>query len=171
MGETLKRNVIWLAIPRRNMKIQILASIVLFLGALYLAEGIWALRQYRSMSQTFAEYGVSVEIQMSVPEIAKARGRLIAGAIEFPLIGIVLLCTGAGLHMAKSWARNVWRGSVIVLAVFHVVRLFQDFQLDTLTVLMRVVEVLFIGSLAVISWLWLFARSSAGNGAKDSRAI
>jgi hypothetical protein len=123
------------------------------------------------MSQTFAYYGVSTETQMSVPEIAKARSRLIAGAIEFPFIGVLLLCVGVGLRLAKSWARNVWLGLVILLTVFHVVRLFQDYQLYTPILLMRIVEVLFIGSLALISWLWLFSRSSDEDRAQESRAI
>jgi hypothetical protein len=122
------------------------------------------------MSQKFASYGVSTEIQMSVPEIAKARTRLIAGAIEFPLIGILVLCVGMGLRFAKPWARHVWLGLVLLLTLFHAIRLFQDYQPHDPIVLIRIVEVLFIGGLAVISWCWLFPRSSDGRHA-TSRSI
>lgn len=153
------------------MKNRILASIVLLFGGLYLAVGISSFLQYRSMSHTFAYYGVSTEIQMRVPEIAKARTRLIAGAIEFPFIGILVLCVGLGLRLAWPWARQVWLGLVLLLTLFHVARLIQDYQLYDPIVLVRIVEVLLIGSLAVISWRWLFPRPSDGGHATESRAI
>jgi dolichyl-phosphate-mannose--protein O-mannosyl transferase len=151
------------------MKIRILASIVLLLGGLYLSAGITAVLEYRSVSQTFAYYGMS-DILMTAPELAHERNRLIAGAIEFPLIGVLVLGLGVGLRLAKSWARNMWLGMVIVLTVFHLVRLFQDYQLSTSIVSIRIVEVLFIGSLALISWLWLPSRSSHDGRAQESRA-
>ncbi|HSS20562.1 MAG TPA: hypothetical protein VLL54_10840 [Pyrinomonadaceae bacterium] len=153
------------------MKTRILASIVLVLGGLYLSVGISSFLQYRRLIQTFAYYGMS--IPMSIPEIANARNRLIAGAVEFPLIGVLVLCVGAGLFLGKSWARPAWLGLVIVLTLFHGVRLFQDYQLfipitfrnhqlEAPIVLLRVAEVVFIGSLAAISWLWLLSRSPHG---------
>jgi hypothetical protein len=144
------------------MKNRILFSTVLLLGGLYLSVGISSFLQYRSMSQAFAYYGVSTETQISVPEIAKPRSRLIEGALEFPLIGVLVLCVGVGLRLAKPWARQAWLGLVILLTLFHSLRLFQDYQLPIPVVLMRIVEVLFIGSLAVISWRWLSTNPSTG---------
>ena len=151
------------------MKHRIIASIVLLLGGLYFAHGISYFLQYRNLSQTFAYYGVSTEIQMSVPEIAKVRTHLIAGAIEFPCIGILVLCVGLGLRLSLRWARQVWLGLVLLLTSFHVDRLIQDYQLGNLILLMRVVEVLLVGALAVISWRWLFLRSSRHDGSLESK--
>jgi hypothetical protein len=155
---------------RQAVKNRIIASIVLLLGGLYLALGISSFLQYRNLSQTFAYYGVSTEIQMSVPEIAEARTRMIAGAIEFPSIGILVLCVGIGLRLAWPWARRLWLGVVLLLTLFHVARLIQDYQLGTSILLMRVLEVLFAGTLAVISWRWLFLKSSL-DGSLESQAI
>jgi len=153
-------------------KLRILASIVLLLGGLYLAVGISSLLQYRNVLQTFAYYGISNEIQMSVPEIASARNRLLAGAIEFPVVGIAVLCIGVGLRFSKPWARSAWLAVVSFLTLFHIARLFQDYQLYNPVVLMRIIEVLFIGSLAVISWWWLHRKRLDGGGpAEESWAI
>src|SRR6476620_11134021 len=103
-------------------RLRILASIVLLLGALYLAVGISSWLQYRNVLQTFAYYGISNDIQMSVPEIASARNRLLAGAIEFSAVGIVVLCVGVGLRFSKPWARSVWLVAVSVLTLFHLAR-------------------------------------------------
>ena len=84
------------------MKNRILVSTVILLGGLYLAVGISSFLQYRSMSEAFAYYGVSTETQISVPEIAKPRSRLIEGAIEFPLIGILVLCVGDSFAFGKA---------------------------------------------------------------------
>ena len=153
------------------MKNRIIASIALLWGGLYLALGISSFLQYRNLSQTFAYYGVSTEIQMSVPEIAEARTRLIAGAIEFPCIGSLVLGVGLALRLAWPWARPVWLGLVLLLTLVHVARLFQDYQLGNSILLMRVGEVLLAGTLAVISWRWLFLRSSSPDGSLESRAI
>jgi hypothetical protein len=113
----------------------------------------------RNVLRTFAYYGISNETLTSVPEIASARDRLLAGAIEFTVAGIVVLCVGVGLRFSKPWARSVWLAAVSFLTVFHSARLFQDYQLYNPVVLLRVVEVLFIGSLAVTSWSWLHIES------------
>ena len=152
-------------------RLRILASIVLLLGALYLAVGISSWLQYRNVLQTFAYYGISNDIQMSVPEIASARNRLLSGAIEFPLAGIIVLCVGVGLRFAKLWARRVWLVVVSFLTLFHIVRLCQDYQLHNQLVLLRIVEVFFIGSVAVLSWSWLHWQSGGDGPAEESRAI
>jgi len=153
-------------------KLRILASIVLLLGGLYLAIGISSYLQYRHVLQTFAYYGVSDEIQMSVPEIASARNRLLSGAIEFPLAGIIVLCVGIGLRFAKLWARRVWLVVVVAfLTLFHIARLFQDYQFHNQRVLLRIVEVFLIGSVAVLSWSWLHRKSDGDGSAEESRAI
>jgi len=152
-------------------KLRILASIVLLLGGVYLAIGISSFLQYRQVLQTFAYYGVSDEIQMSVPEIASARNRLLASAIEFPLAGIIVLCVGVGLRFSKLWARRVWLVVVSFLPLLHIARLFQDHQLHNPGVLLRIAEIFFIGSVAVLSWSWLHRKTNGDGPAEESRAI
>jgi hypothetical protein len=136
-----------------------LAILVIVLGVLYLAFGIFSFYHYRKVLQLFAYYGVSDEIQMSVPEIAQTRSQLLGASIEFSIVGIVVLCVGIGLLLAKEWARKIWLVLVGLLTVFHVARLVVDYRLSNFILLERIVEVMLIGALAVLSWRWAWGKT------------
>jgi hypothetical protein len=133
----------------------ILAVLVIALGGIYLFVGLFSLYIYRQSLQLFAYYGISDEIQMSVPEIARAHGNLMGAFAVFTIAGVGVLCVGIGLYLAKKWARKVWLVLIILLTLFHAARLVVDYQLGIIVFLERVGEVALITSLAVLSWKWL----------------
>ena len=136
-------------------RLRILSILVLTLGVIYLTVSLFSLYQYRSVLQLFADYGVSDEIALSNPEIAQARGQLFGAFVVFSLIGVVVMFAGLGLYLSKGWARTFWLGLVSLLFVLHTVRLISDFRLSNFLLIERIVEVLLIGSLALLSWYWL----------------
>ncbi len=88
-------------------RVRILAILVLALGLIYLAFGMFSLYQYRSVSQLFAYYGVPDEIWMRNPDIAETRNKLWKGFLEFSIVSVIVLLVGFGLYRAKEWARKL----------------------------------------------------------------
>jgi hypothetical protein len=84
---------------------------------------------------------------------------LLSAFIEFSIIGVIVLCVGIGLYLAKEGARKIWLGVVSLLTVFHVARLVMDYQLSSFILLERIAEVFLIGALALFSWGWLWGKS------------
>ena len=136
-----------------------LSILVLVLGVLYLAFSIFSLYHYRKVLQLFAYYGVSDEIQMSVPDIAQTRGKLLGAFIELSIVGVLVLSVGIGLYLAQEWARKIWLALVSLLVAFHIARLVLDYQLSRFILLERIAELLLIGALALLSWRWLWGKS------------
>jgi|SRR5947209_3956349 len=136
-------------------RLRILSFLVLTLGVLYLAGSGLSLYYYRNLLSTFAYYGVSDEVQLSIPEIARVRAMLKGGFIILLVVGVVVLCVGIGLFLSKSWARKTWLILVSVLSVFHLVRLVLDYQLSDFILFERIGEVVIVGGLATLSWFWL----------------
>src|SRR2546423_13087319 len=95
-------------------RLRILSFLVLTLGVLYLAFSGLSLYHYRKMLATLAYYGVSDEVQLSIPEIAQTRAQLRGGFIIFLIVGVIVLCVGIGLFLAKAWARKMW---LIVISI------------------------------------------------------
>ena len=136
-----------------------LAFLVLALGLIYLAVGMFSLYHYRKVLQLFAYYGVPDEIQMSVPDIAQTRSKLWYAFLEFSVGSAIVLIAGFGLYLAKEWARKFWLALVLLLFVMHVARLIMDYRLSNLLLVERIAEVMLIGGLAVLSWFWLWRKS------------
>ena len=136
-----------------------LAFLVLALGLIYLAVGMFSLYHYRKVLQLFAYYGVPDEIQMSVPDIAQTRSKLWYAFLEFSVGSVIVLIAGFGLYLAKEWARKFWLALVLLLFVMHVARLVMDYRLSNLLLVERIAEVMLIGGLAVLSWFWLWRKS------------
>jgi hypothetical protein len=136
-------------------RLRTLSILVLALGVIYLAVSIFSLYQYRSVLQLFSDYGVPDEVALSNPEVAQARAQLFGAFVVFSLIGVIVMFVGLGLYLAKGWARKFWLGLVSLLFVLHTVRLISDFRLSSFLLIERIVQVLLIGSLALLSWYWL----------------
>lgn len=136
-------------------RLRLLSFFALTLGVLYLAGSSISLYYYRKMLSTLAYYGVSDEVQLSIPEIARTRSLLMSGFIIFLIVGVTILCIGIGLFFAKAWARKIWLIVISVLTIFHLVRLILDYQLSAFIRFERVGEVVLVGSLATLSWLWM----------------
>ena len=136
-------------------RLRVLSVLVLTLGVIYLAVSLLSLYQYHSVLQVFAAYGVSDEIALSNPEVAQARDQLLGAFVVFSVLGGIVMFGGLGLYLAKGWARKFWLGLVSLLFVLHTVRLVSDFRLSSFLLMERIVEVLLIGSLALLSWYWL----------------
>lgn len=54
---------------------------------------------------------------------------------------------------------EIWLALVSLLALFHVERLVMDYQLGSFILLERIAEVFLIGTLALLSWRWLWGKS------------
>ena len=140
-------------------RLRTLAILVLALGLIYLAVGMFSLYHYRKVLQLFAYYGVPDEIQLSVPDIAQTRGKLFGAFVEFSIMSVVVIFVGVGLYRAKEWARIFWLGLVSILFVLHVARLIMDYRLSNFVLVERIAEVLLIGTLGLLSWHWLWRKS------------
>ena len=140
-------------------RMQRLAILVLALGLIYLGVGVVSLYQHQQLLQMFAYYGVPEDVWMSNPGIAQTRGKLWNAFIEFSIVSAIVLIVGCGLYRAKEWARKCWLALVLLLYVMHAARLAMDYQLGNMLLAERVAEVLLIGTLAVLSWLWLWRKS------------
>jgi hypothetical protein len=139
-------------------RMRTLAILVLALGLIYLAVGMFSLYHYRRVFQLFAYYDVPEEIWMSNPDIAQTRSRLWDGFLEFSIFSVLVLLVGLGLYRAKEWARKFWLGLVLLLCVMHVARLVMDYRLSNLLLAERIAEVVLIAALALLSWLWLWRK-------------
>jgi hypothetical protein len=132
-----------------------LTGLVVALALLYLVAGSISLYTYRSMLHSFAYYGVSDDVQFSIPEIAQTRARLLNGSIQFLIAGVLVISVAIALLRRVRWSRGVWLCLVTLLVVLHVVRLFFDFRHSSFIAVERVVELLLVVALAVFSWLSL----------------
>jgi hypothetical protein len=140
-------------------RMRTLAILVLTLGLIYLAVGVFSLYHYRRVFQLFTYYGVPEEIWMSNPDIAQTRGRLWNAFLEFSIVSVVVLLVGFGLYRAKEWARKIWLVLVLLLCMMHVARLVMDYRLGNLLLTERIAEVVLIVALALLSWFWLWRKS------------
>lgn len=140
-------------------RLRILSFLVLTLGVLYLAVSALAVYHYRKMIALLDYYGISDEVQLSIPEVAETRAQLMSSFIIFLILGVIVLCAGVGLYLAKSWARKMWLVLVCLLTAFHLLRLVSDYHQSKFILLERIGEVVLIGSLAALSWLWLRRES------------
>jgi hypothetical protein len=147
-----------------------LAILVLALGLLYLAVAVLSLYQHQRMFQMFAYYGVPEEIWMSNPDIAQTRGKLWNAFIEFSIVSVIVLTAGLGLYLAKEWARKFWLALVLLLCAMHVARLAMDYRGSNLLLVERITEVVLIGALAMLSWFWLWRKSSSAKLRGDESA-
>ena len=132
-----------------------LSGLVVALALLYLVAGSVSLFTYRSMLHTFAYYGVSDDVQFSIPEIAQTRARLLTGSIQFLIAGVLVAIVAIALLRRARWSRAVWLCLVTMLVLLHGARLMFDFHHSSFIAVERVVEVLLIAALAVFSWLSL----------------
>lgn len=73
---------------------------------------------------------------------------------------MIVILVGTGLFLAKEWARKLWLGLVSVLLILHLMRLILDYRVGNFVLVERIIEVLLIGALALLSWLWLQRRSN-----------
>ena len=135
--------------------LRILSAVVFIFGLLYVGAGLFSLYHYRDTLALFAQYGVSDEVQLSIPEVAQTRATLIGAFIEFSIIGIVVSSNAIALFCAHRWSRRTWLWVVSLLVLFHVGRLVLDFRLGSFLFLERIAELLLISLMAALSWRWL----------------
>jgi hypothetical protein len=147
-----------------------LAILVLTLGLIYLAIAVVSLYQHQQLLQMFTYYGVPEVIWMSNPDIAQTRGKLWNAFIEFSIVSVTVLIAGLGLYLAKEWARKFWLALVLLLCVMHVARLVMDYRVSNLLLVERTAEVVLIGALAMLSWFWLWRKSSSAKLRGDESA-
>ena len=138
-----------------------LAILVLTLGLIYLAVAAVSLYQHQQLLQMFVYYGVPEEVWMSNPDIAQTRGKLWNAFLEFSIVSVIVLIAGLGLYLAKEWARKFWLALVLLLCVMHSARLVMDYRVSNLLLLERIAEVVLVGVLTMLSWFWLWRKSSS----------
>jgi hypothetical protein len=140
-------------------QVKTISLIVFLLGLLYVAGAAFCLYQYRGVTKLFEYYGISYAEQSSIDTIVKMRRMLLGAFILFSIAALLTLASAFGLSRAKEWAREFWLGVVLLLAVFHLVRLATDLHQEWYIVAMRLMEVVLIGLVASVSWRQLTKES------------
>jgi hypothetical protein len=133
-------------------QVKTISLIVFLLGLLYVAGAAFCLYQYRGVTRLFEYYGISYTEQLNIDTIVKVRQTLLGASIIFLLAALLTLASAFGLFRAKEWARKFWLGIVLLLAVFHLVRLVTDLHEGGFILAMRLMEVVLIGLVAAVSW-------------------
>jgi len=133
-------------------KVKTLALVALLLSLIYLGVAVFCFYQYHQVIKLFAHYGITDAEQMTIESIAQTRHRLSSGFKEFTIAGLLTFNVGIGLYRAKEWARKTWLGLISLLMLFHVLRLIMGYQLGTLILMERIIEVLLISLFALLSW-------------------
>src|SRR4030095_4024622 len=86
--------------------------------------------------------------------LARLRSATIAQAIWFAVIGLLSIVCAVGLFLVKDWARKLWLGVLILLAVISLYWLAGEY----LQGLLRgedVIGYLIIGVIIIATWLYL----------------
>jgi hypothetical protein len=135
-----------------------LTLVVVALGIIYIALAANFLHQYREVARVLAYYGVSEAEIKDFEPIASTRTALLGGSIVCASLGMATLFAGAGLFLAKEWARKLWLAIATFLPLFHLFRLVADYKLGALWMAERALELVVVSLLAFISWR-LFAHS------------
>jgi hypothetical protein len=128
-----------------------LAYVVIVLGIIYLVLAATLLHQYREIARVFASYGISEADFVDLP-IGATRQALFTGSIACFGLGLSTLTVGAGLFLAKEWARKLWLVMATLLPLLHLVRLVVDYKLGPLWTAERGLELIAVLLLALISW-------------------
>ncbi|SRR6266404_1184212 len=129
-----------------------LTLVVIALGIVYVLLAANFLHQYREVARVLATYGITeTEINEFEP-IASARRALLGGSIVSACFGALTLIAGAGLFLAKEWARRLWLALASFLPLLHLFRLVADYKLGALWMAERALELAAVLLLAVISW-------------------
>jgi hypothetical protein len=129
-----------------------LALIVIALGIIYLLLAANFLHQYREVARVLATYGISESEIIEFEPIGSTRRALFGGSIVSACCGVVTLIAGAGLLLAKEWARKLWLAIATFLPLFHLFRLVADYKLGALWMAERGLELVAVSLLAVASW-------------------
>ena len=140
-------------------QVKTISLIVFLLGLLYVAGAAFCLYQYRGVTKLFEYYGISYAEQLNIDSIVKMRQMLLGALILFSIAALLTLASAVGLFRAKEWARKFWLGVVLLLAVFHLVRLATDLHGGGYILAMRLMEVVLIGLVAAVSWRQLTKES------------
>lgn len=140
-------------------QVKTISLIVFLLGLLYVAGAAVCLYQYRDITKLFEYYGISYAEQLNIDTIVKMRQMLLGAFILFSFAALLTLASAFGLFRAKEWARKFWLGVVLLLAVFHLVRLATDLHEGEFILAMRLMEVVLIGLVATVSWRQLTKES------------
>ena len=140
-------------------QVKTISLIVFLLGLLYAAGAAFCLYQYRGITGLFEYYGISYAEQLDIDTIVKTRQMLLGAFVFFSIAALLTLASAFGLLRTKEWARKFWLGVVLLLAVFHLVRLATDLHGGWYILAMRLMEVALIGSVASVSWRQLTKES------------
>ncbi len=143
-------------------EVRTISLIVLLLGLLYVAAAGFCLHQYRGVTRLFEYYGISASEQSNIDSIVRMRQMLLGASMLFTVAFLLTLPSAVGLFLAREWARKLWLGAVLILALFHLVRLVADLRGDGFTLAMRFLEVALIGLVASVSWRRLTSKSLKG---------
>jgi hypothetical protein len=128
-----------------------LAYVVVILGVIYFALATGFLHQYREVARVFAHYGITEADFADLP-IGSTRQALFSGSIVCLGLGLSTLIAGAGLFLAKEWARNLWLAITTLLPLVHLLRVVVDYKLGPLWAAERVLELIAVLLLALVSW-------------------
>jgi hypothetical protein len=143
-------------------EVRTISLIVLLLGLLYVAAAVVALYQYWGLTKLFEYYGISASEQLNIDSIVRMRRMLLGAIMLFTIASLLTLPSAVGLFFAKEWARKLWLVVVLMLALFHLVRLVADARGGVAIMVMRLLEVALIGLVASISWRRLTSESLKG---------
>ena len=128
-----------------------LVYVVVILGIIYFALAASFLHQYREVARVFAYYGITEADFADLP-IGSTRQALLSGSIVCVCLSLSTLIAGAGLFLAKEWARKLWLAITTLLPFLHLLRLVADHKLGPLWTAERVVELVAVLLLALVSW-------------------
>jgi hypothetical protein len=141
---------------RRN-----LAYVVVILSIIYFALAASFFHEYREIARVFAHYGITEADFADLP-IGSARQALFSGSIVSLCLGLLTLIAGAGLFLAKDWARKLWLAIATFLPLVHLLRVVVDYKLGPWWAVERVFELIAVLLLALVSWRVLSNTRSDG---------
>src|SRR6266404_8531381 len=144
------------------MNRRILTYVVVTLGIVYLALAASFLHEYREVARVLAYYGISEAEIADFEPIGSTRQALFGGSIVCVCLGLSTLIAGAGLFLAKEWARKLWLAITTLLPLLHLFRLVVDYKLGPLWIAERMLELIAVLLLALISWRVLSNARSDG---------
>jgi hypothetical protein len=133
------------------IKLKIFAALIFIFGLLLFVLGIELLvsleRNIQLMEQ-MQRAGRAQDINLPI-----FRTIIINSAISYLVVGLLSLVSGVGLFLLKNWARLMWLGMLVLLAVMNLYWLVSEYRRDTLGVGNFLVYFV-IG--AVIIGMWLY---------------
>lgn len=135
-------------------KLKFLAILIFFLGLfcfLFSAYMFFTLESQLQLWGNLQRAGMEGAQSISLSNL---RSGIITSAIWYAIIGLLSLVSGVGLFLVKNWARQLWLGTLILIAGIHICWLVSEYQRDILDV-GSFTGYFIVGILIVAMWLFL----------------